>query len=389
MASKTTSDSPALPASPTSSENERHAELVWLDVSTIDEILNFIVSSRQIGTESIIGFHWQASQMDDLSGQLDARLLELDQPSIRRFEYDYESETVYLDIMKESPFHYQVQAGLRDHLKDCLAKLLVTTDNTEIRQLIQSAKEQGTASIEYEDKLCKQADVSFGQAGTLPSLVCERKARQYIDSSDGNIRAVLILDLQYPGMKKAWVSLLAADDSPSHWILHHELYHDDDLDQQPVGQVDLYLSDFVGLAGLSVDYCRPSTAELAAGITRNPTITLTFERLRAIFRRARFLHAATKFTAEVGDEEENPYEEVERRLAEERVEMERRVAEAERRVTEAEQRLVEERIKAERRVTEACTKDRAELERHMTAEVERRVAAQIALRVAGGRSEAE
>ncbi|KAK4105100.1 hypothetical protein N658DRAFT_504607 [Parathielavia hyrcaniae] len=75
MASKTTSGLPALPASPTSSEDERHAELVWLDVCTIDEILNFIVSSRKIGTESIIGFHWQASQVDDLSGQLDARLL--------------------------------------------------------------------------------------------------------------------------------------------------------------------------------------------------------------------------------------------------------------------------------------------------------------------------
>jgi hypothetical protein len=79
------------------------------------------------------------------------------------------AETVYLDIM-ESPFHYQVQAGLRDYLKDCLAKLLVATDDTEIRQLIRSVKEQGTASINYEKKLYKQADVSFDQAGTLPSL---------------------------------------------------------------------------------------------------------------------------------------------------------------------------------------------------------------------------
>ena len=92
----------------------------------------------------------------------------------------------------------------------------------------------------------------------------EKKAHQYIDSSDGQIRAVLILDLQYPGMKKAWVSLLAADD----WIQRHEVYHDDNLDQQPVGQVDLYLSDFIGFASLPPAYCRPSTAELAAGIRR-------------------------------------------------------------------------------------------------------------------------
>ncbi|KAK4118029.1 hypothetical protein N657DRAFT_651713 [Parathielavia appendiculata] len=40
MALKTTSGSPALPASPTSSKDERHAELAWLEVSTIDEILD-------------------------------------------------------------------------------------------------------------------------------------------------------------------------------------------------------------------------------------------------------------------------------------------------------------------------------------------------------------
>jgi hypothetical protein len=58
--------------------------------------------------------------------------------------------------------------------------------------------------------------------------------------------------------------LLVADG----WIQHHELYHDDNLDQQPVGQVDLFLSDFIGSTNLPPAYCRPSTAELAAGITR-------------------------------------------------------------------------------------------------------------------------
>lgn len=104
----------------------------------------------------------------------------------------------------------------------------------------------------------------------------ERKARQYIDSSDGKIRLVLILKLQYPGMKKAWVSLLGADG----WIQHHELYYDDNLDQQPVGQVDIYLSDFIGFAGLPPAYCRPSAAELAAGITRF-AIPLSYQRHEA------------------------------------------------------------------------------------------------------------
>ncbi len=98
----------------------------------------------------------------------------------------------------------------------------------------------------------------------------ERKSRQYIDLSDGKIRVALIIDIQYPGMKKAWVSLLAADNSSSSWVQRSDLFYDDDLgQQQPAGHVALYLSDFVGLApGLPVAVCRPSSAEVAAGITR-------------------------------------------------------------------------------------------------------------------------
>ncbi|EAQ85494.1 predicted protein [Chaetomium globosum CBS 148.51] len=319
-----------------------HAELVWLEVSTIDQIVDHIVNSRQSGTESIIAFHWQASHVHDLFEQLDAKLLELDQLKIRRVEYDYESGTVYLDIMSESPFHYQVQAGLRDHLKASLGKLYADTKDPAIRNLIRLVEEQGTARIGVDGKLLKQADSESRQR-------VESKARQYIDSLDDKIQAVLILDLQYPRYEEG-----LADG----WPLQHDLYHDDDLDQQPDGQVDLYLSDFVGSAGLPPAYCRPSTAELAAGITRNPTITLTYERLRAIFRKARHSHKPTEFTTEIGDEEENLYEEAERRVAEardkERIEADRRVAEAraeserqlavlKRRVAELEQQMAEGR----------------------------------------------
>ena len=47
-----------------------------------------------------------------------ARLVELDEPKIRRLEFDYESETVYIDIMGESRLHYKVQIGLRDYIKN-------------------------------------------------------------------------------------------------------------------------------------------------------------------------------------------------------------------------------------------------------------------------------
>ncbi|KAK4106671.1 hypothetical protein N658DRAFT_563444 [Parathielavia hyrcaniae] len=319
MASSNTFNSSEGAALPACCEDERHAEPVWLKVSTIDEILDHIVNFRKSGTESLLSFHWQASHIHDLFEQLDSRLLELDQPKIRRVEYDYGSKTVFLDIMGESSLHFKVQIGLRDYVKDHIRKLLATANDPMIRNKLRSIDEPGTANIESDGKLLKQAD-------SEPRQHVERKARQYIDSSDGKIRAVLILDLQYPGMKKAWVSLLAAEG----WLPHHELYYDDNLDQQPVGQIDLYLSDFVGSARLPPAYCRPSTAELAAEITRSPMITLTYERLRAIFRRARHLHKPTQYTTEVGDEEENPYEEAERRVVEtrdkERAEAERRVA---------------------------------------------------------------
>lgn len=98
----------------------------------------------------------------------------------------------------------------------------------------------------------------------MPRQHIESKAHRYIDKSDGLIRAVIILDVRYPDMKKAWVSLLTADG----WVQYRELVHDADLDEQPVGQVDLYLSDFVDPVDLPLSYCRPSAAERDAGITR-------------------------------------------------------------------------------------------------------------------------
>jgi hypothetical protein len=146
---------------------------VLLDCRTLDEIANYIVDAHHQANEAILSFPWPASEAPNLAQRLDDRLVGLGQPKVRRFEYDYKSGLVYLDIMGESEFHYQVQAGLRDYLKNGVAELLCTTEDATLCQQIQSFKERGTFSIEYEGKLCKQADVSFGYAGTLPSLVCE------------------------------------------------------------------------------------------------------------------------------------------------------------------------------------------------------------------------
>lgn len=101
--------------------------------------------------------------------------------------------------------------------------------------------------------------------------------------------------------------------------------------------------------------------------------TLTYEQLRAIFRRARHCHNPTEFTTEVGDKEENPYEEAERRVVEVRIEADRRVA--------------EERTEADRRVAEARNEERLESERWL-AVLEQRVA-DLEQQMAEGRREAE
>ncbi len=145
------------------------------DFSTIEEIIEYIVNTHDcdLARESILGFYWQANEVDELFEQLDARLVELDELKIRRVEYDYESETVYLDIMGESRLHSKVQIGVRDYIKNNIAKLLATENDARIRDFLRSIDEPGTAVIKYESKIYKQPDVSFGQAGTLPSLVCE------------------------------------------------------------------------------------------------------------------------------------------------------------------------------------------------------------------------
>ncbi len=111
--------------------------------------------------------------MSDLEQSLEGRLVHLGLPTPRRFEYDYKSGLVRIDIMGETQFHYQVQAGLRDSLKEYIALLSGAVEDPILRQRIRSLKEKGTAVIENEDKLRRQADVSFGHPGALPSLVCE------------------------------------------------------------------------------------------------------------------------------------------------------------------------------------------------------------------------
>lgn len=75
--------------------------------------------------------------------------------------------------MGESVLHFMVQIGLHDHFKYLVAQLLATADDPIIRDSLRSVVDRGTASIKIDGKILKQPDVAFGQAGAIPSLVCE------------------------------------------------------------------------------------------------------------------------------------------------------------------------------------------------------------------------
>lgn len=151
--------------------------------STVKEIIEYIVNTRQdlkaasnfdCAGEVIVGFHWQASKANELFERLDAALLDLDQPKISRCEYDYESETVYLDIMTESKLHSGVQTGLHCHIRDQIRNQIATEPNISIRHLLKSIRGFSTASMLYEEKINSQPDLSFGRIDSLlPSLIGE------------------------------------------------------------------------------------------------------------------------------------------------------------------------------------------------------------------------
>ena len=81
-----------------------------LNISTTEKIAEYIVNVRRNanvyhpGSEPILVFHWEASQVHGLADELNNRLLEIDQQKLYRFEYDYVSNTVFIKI-GESRLH--------------------------------------------------------------------------------------------------------------------------------------------------------------------------------------------------------------------------------------------------------------------------------------------
>jgi hypothetical protein len=107
----------------------------------------------------------------------------------------------------------------------------------------------------------------------------ERKVVQYIECTKGEIQAAIVFDAQYPKATKAKVALRVADGTATgSWVRYFEPIYDDGLLEQPDGEVGLYLSDFLGPGGLPTQFCRPSAAELAAGVLRSVSLFTNLEK---------------------------------------------------------------------------------------------------------------
>jgi hypothetical protein len=74
--------------------------------------------------------------------------------------------------------------------------------------------------------------------------------------------------MHYPTATRAKVSLFTADGTKGHWVQRSEIFYDDALEEQPIGQVGFYISDFLGGQGLPAALCRPSATEIAGGMLR-------------------------------------------------------------------------------------------------------------------------
>ncbi|KAK0655489.1 hypothetical protein B0T16DRAFT_304411, partial [Cercophora newfieldiana] len=264
-------------------------DIVSVDGYSIDEIVQHIVDAHRNGTESILSLRWSADAPWDLCARIDEKLLELDQIPIRRFEYDYQSGIAYIDIMVETMFHAKMLGGAHAYLQFSLARFLAKLPGDALRQRItREILDFGTADIHKEAKMLKQAD--FAE----PRSHVERKAVQYIECAEGGIQAALLLKVQYPKANWAKVALRIADGTAAGaWAHFFDTIHDDNLAEQPEGEVGLYLSDFIGPADLPAAFCRPSAAETIAGVQRDPQVRLTFERLRKIFHKSRAIHQGT------------------------------------------------------------------------------------------------
>ncbi|KAK5651280.1 hypothetical protein OQA88_12624 [Cercophora sp. LCS_1] len=285
-------------------------DVEWISLldPTFDQVVQCIVDARNRSAVCFVQFPWPEEQFHDFRSLLYDRLYQLDIAIPQRVEYDFDSKTVQLD-MAESPLHGTFGCFSALLLRDTLGFLVPSIQNAAIRLRLKAVINFATSRLEIDGELSRQPDWAFGCAiNPMPSLVCEvafaqswnnveAKALQYIKSSGGKIRAVIVFNINYPKANKVTVSLVTADNSipgGHHWLQYAEILYSDNTEEQAIGQIDP--------ADLPASFCRPSAAEVNAGVQREPQIVLTYGQLRREFRKALAVYREETYLEDFAEE---------------------------------------------------------------------------------------
>jgi len=148
-------------------------EIVSIDDSMVDQVVQRIVDASHGRTEPILSVRCPPKVAWDLSARLNKALIARDEPTIHRFEYDYQSGIAHIETV-ESILHFRVQNGLYQYIEVSLRRFVVTVQNAVIRQRIKGILNFGTSRISKEDRFLKQGGLAFGPIlNKLPCLVGE------------------------------------------------------------------------------------------------------------------------------------------------------------------------------------------------------------------------
>ncbi|KAK0724270.1 hypothetical protein B0H67DRAFT_606902 [Lasiosphaeris hirsuta] len=306
MAAKRASPRPLIPSEEAGDAEERQDGPVFLgNPSSTDELIQSIrdqVARSPPDAPLRICFRWPAADVENLHEKL-AQVQDISD-CLSRFEYDYESNTVFLKMV-ETRGHAYFGGSFGELVKFNIRHFAMTAPAEgvpeELAIQVLWIMPFFTASVRVGEKLWLQPDGSFGlveppatkitvvfEVSKSKSLEhAENKAQYYISATGGEIRLAIILDAEYEGLGKTSVSLVVADDNDANglrWVKRGEVFHsDDDTEKQHIsGEIGFYLSDFFGPAGLPAAYCRPPD-----GISRNPQFSIPYRELGAMFRIAR------------------------------------------------------------------------------------------------------
>ena len=258
---------------------------------TFEQVLAHLDSvSRDPTRRGPVVFHWPITELNGLV--FNSRIVTLcESHEIRKFDYDYSTQTVFFDTMGQSRLHYKVQKGLRDFLEEAIEDLAESIDDPTMKLRLENVSEDGTAEIVMPGRLQASADVSFTETlsavhpvqRSFPSFVCEicwgqstqyieDKAIRYLTCTRGRMAAVLIIKMEYPTAEWITFSLVVADAASGapRWVHRNQLlYADDGItgEYRPAGEIGLYLSDLLSpQQPVPFMFRRPSAAEAAVGI---------------------------------------------------------------------------------------------------------------------------